>query len=222
MMYDRARDCVTYSDTEAGLRFLPSSSTYLPAKQDLYWKFTLAVPDIELAYAQLTRRGITVSEPHQFQDVGYVAHFSDPEAFIIELIDHRFAGRTAVAVDQNLLGGGAHLNLLTLRTADIQAVRDDLTSRGMTLIGIQPVDDYGFTLYFFAYTRELPPVPALESIENREWLYQRRYTVIEIQHVHAAQEMIQKVDNDAGYCGAVITGSNTKWTNHELGITATS
>lgn len=80
--------CVGYGGEEASICFLNAEGPYVPTSSGLYWKITLAVPNIELACEQLTRMGVTVNAPHQFQNVGYLAHFLDPEGFVIELIDH--------------------------------------------------------------------------------------------------------------------------------------
>ena len=53
---------------------------------------------------------------------------------------------------------------------------------GMKLLSIQPVKRYNYTLYFLAYTEETPPNADLEAAENREWLWQRPYTTLELQH----------------------------------------
>eukprot|EP00122_Pirum_gemmata_P011149 Pgem_evm1s10322 len=55
----------------------------------------------------------------------------------------------------------------------------------MKLLSIQPVRQYGFVLYFLAYTNESPPKTDLEAVENREWLWQRPYTVLELQCVNS-------------------------------------
>lgn len=39
-----------------------------------------------------------------------------------------------------------------------------------------------FDLDFYAATTDVGPNADLSSVENREWLYQRSYTVIELQH----------------------------------------
>ena len=53
----------------------------------------------------------------------------------------------------------------------------------MKLLSIQQVEAYGFTLYFLAFTDETPPNEDLNSIEIREWLWQRPYTTLELQYV---------------------------------------
>ena len=47
---------------------------------------------------------------------------------------------------------------------------------------VQDISAYGFVLYFLAFTSEDPPCPYdLASVRNREWLWQRPYTTLEIQ-----------------------------------------
>lgn len=46
----------------------------------------------------------------------------------------------------------------------------------------EEVEQYGFDLFFLAWTLEEPPLPHnLRAVENREWVYQRPYTTLEIQ-----------------------------------------
>ena len=52
---------------------------------------------------------------------------------------------------------------------------------GMKLLVREDVSDYGFFLYFLAFTDDKPPSSNIDAVENREWLYQRQYTVLELQ-----------------------------------------
>ena len=210
---------VGYGKHEARLLFLPTDALYQPSPTDLYWKIALAVPNIELTYQQLIERGVAVDPPHQFKDIGYLAHFRDPQGFTIELIEHWFQGnRPKEQLDNHLLGGGACLNLLTLRTVDIGAVQDTCKKWGMVPLSIQPVDDYEFTLYFFAFTDDRPPNTDLYSVENREWLYQRNYTVLELQHLHNEEPIVYIDENSAGYKGTVLSGAHQQLQNKQLRI----
>ena len=99
-----------------------------------------------------------------------------------------------------------------IRVADLESAlafyRDRL---GMTLLSIQPVPAYGFTLYFLAFTEECPPNPDLEAVENREWLWQRPYTTHEFQHVSgAAGAFTLPGHGEPGFAGLVITGAGDK------------
>lgn len=204
----RKDGAVSYGSAEAGLQFHQAAHRYQPNANDIYWKIALAVPNIELAYEQLTAQGIGVGRPQQLRDIGYLAHFRDPEGFTIELIEQWFKGnRPAGHLDRSRLGGGATLNLLTLRTHDIAPLREACLTWGMTPMSVLPVESYGFTLHFFAFTKETPPNADLTAVENREWLYQRPYTVLEIQEVHGAAPMADRVPGAAGYSVTQLTGT---------------
>jgi predicted enzyme related to lactoylglutathione lyase len=208
---------IGYTEEEANIRFLPAETPYKPKPSDLYWKIALGVPNIELACQQLAERGIEVSAPTQFQDVGYLAKFIDPEGFTIELIEHWFKGnRQEEKIDPALLGGGAHFNLITLRAVDIEPIQKACADWGMVALSIQPVDSHGFTLYFFAFTSQRPPSSDLTSVKNREWLYQRRYTLLEVQHLDAVDTITYPENSSAGYGGTVLSGMTTAIENNDL------
>ncbi len=204
-MSDLGDDRLGYSEQEVALRFVAAETPYIPQPTDLYWKIAISVPNIDLAYTQLTAAGAECSAPNQFRDVGYLAKVTDPEGFTVELIDHHFKGdRPGGTVDETRLGGGPHLSLVTLRSADIAAVEPEILGCGMTPLSIQPVTPFGFTLYFYAFTEDTPPNPDLKAVENRTWVYRRRYTVLEIQHVHALTAEIAPAGKAGGYGGLAI------------------
>lgn len=212
---------LAYSPQEMALRFVAADAPYVPRPSDLYWKIALSVPNIDLAYEQLQSAGITCTAPAQFRDVGFLAKVTDPEGFTVELIDHWFEGdRPREEHDETLLGGGAHLSLLTLRTADIAAVESEINGWGMTPLSVQPVDPHGFTLYFYAFTDEQPPNANLEAVENRTWVYRRPYTVLEIQHVHALKRETTPSENVGGYSGVTISSADPKASCERLKVTA--
>ncbi len=114
-----------------------------------------------------------------------MCHLQDPEGFAIELLQHRFGACHAQGEGdpETPLGGGARIGQITLRVAGLDAALGFYRDRlGMTLLSIQPVPEFGFTLYFLAFTEERPPTPDLEAVGNREWLWQRPYTTLELQH----------------------------------------
>ena len=194
-------DTVGYEgEEESQLKFVPAKIPYTPAPNDLYWKIALAVPDIELAYRQLSAKGVEIDYPTQFQDIAYLAHIHDPEGFTIELIEHTFKNQRLVEPsDQTQFGGGAHLNLLTLRTNNAEEMRRSCEALGMKQLAIMPVKSYGFILYFYALTTDNPPDPNPYAIENRTWVYQRPYTVFEIQHIAALDSIRRPEPQEAGY-----------------------
>lgn len=222
-MNDLGRGRVGYDPQEAAIRFVQADGPYAPQPSDLYWKIALSVPDIGLACRQLRAAGVPCSTPGQFRDVGFLAKATDPEGFPIELIDHHFEGQrpaSAAQPDPSRLGGGAHLSLITLRTADIAAVEPDILARGMTPLSVQPVTPYGFTLYFYADTAERPPNPDLEAVENRTWVYQRPYTVLEIQHVPSLGSETRPVVGESGYGGVTLRDARDLKPLPRLGMTA--
>ncbi|MEX0338405.1 MAG: VOC family protein [Arenibacterium sp.] len=215
----RADGAVTYGAAQAGVMFEPAKLPYEPTSRDTYWKIALAVPNIEQAVEELAAKGIETTAPRQFRDVGYLAHFQDPEGFKIELIEHWFKGnRPPDQLERKIFGDRACLNLLTLRTHDIAPLRLAFLDWGMTALSVQPVDSHGFTLHFFAFTDEMPPNSDLLALENREWVYQRPHTVLEIQEVHDATPMLPTRDGSAGYSGARLSGTRAKIVNEQLGI----
>ena len=208
---------VGYTDREARLSFVQADRDYAPTPTDLYWKIAIAVPNIELAHHQLTARGVSVGPPRQFEDIGYLAHFTDPEGFTIELIEHWFLGeRKEDYADSALLGGGAHLNLLTLRCNSITDIVATFEQWNMTPLSIQPVKEHNFTLHFFAFTDERPPSEDLYAIENRTWLYRRPYTVLEIQHLPSATNIRKPEYGCAGYERIEISGLTNTVQNDDL------
>ena len=144
------------------------------------------MPNVDLAAAELQAQGVDVGTPRQFQDIGYMCHFSDPAGYQIELLQHTFEGNRpdAAAATGVPFGGGAQVGQITLRTVDLagalSAFRDGL---GLRLLSVQPVTDYDFTLYFLAFTDDVPPGEGLRDVAHREWLWQRPYTTLELQHL---------------------------------------
>lgn len=184
---------------------------YLHTKDDRYWKIGITLPNVDIAYAQLRAAGVLASEPDQFGDIGYLCHLSDPEGFSIELLQQSFRGNRAVnAGDRHQhLGGGAGVGQISLRTADLDAALTFYRDRlGMTLLSIQPVPAYGFDLYFLAFTDDTPPNPDLKAVDNREWLWRRPYTTLELQHFPGRIAAFALPRNAAcGFAGIKISGA---------------
>jgi len=207
-MERQGEDTVGYPGEGASLHFVKGHNAYRPSPADLYWKIALAVPDLDLACAQLLQKGVSVGSPEQFGDIGYLAHVTDPEGFTVELIAHRFKGQKAAReADRSKLGGGPTLNLLTLRTTSAEAVVSHCEDWGMKLLAIMPVEKHGFTLHFYAFTDQDPPSSDPLAIENRTWVYQRPYTVLEIQHRPSPTETSRPAAGSSGYVEATVSGA---------------
>ncbi|CUH86713.1 lactoylglutathione lyase [Phaeobacter sp. CECT 5382] len=181
---------VGYVGADADLILMPSlveagAQDYVSARTDRYWKIGICQPDLDMAYDQLCRRGVAVSAPRQFLDIGYMAHLTDPAGCVIELLQHDFDGTRQQQGNTDLpLGGDGHIGQITLRTGNITA--ELAAHEDMTLLSVQDVADYGFDLYFLAYTAEQPPNQDLRAVENRPWLWRRPYTTLEFQHLAGA------------------------------------
>jgi len=223
-----------------GLRLICDASVgpYKGEREDLYWKIGLGIADVDAASAALRDAGWTDGgNGSQFEDIGYVKHIADPQGFTIELLQTTFenavAGfekthgserrtqeRSTFGVGSGLLGQTIPpvVGQVTLRVQDQQASIRFYEKLGMELISIQPVDKYGFTLYFLAPKQYMqlvdgrfengaiakPPVvsasgegPDLYAVANREWVWQLPFTTLELQHRHGVSAAPRQADADA-------------------------
>jgi len=192
---------------ELCLNKLSDPAGYHPGPVDRYWKIAITLPDLDLAVAWLRGHDVDVSNPHQFRDIARMAHLRDPEGHVIELIQHEFEDtQPRKKGDPNLpLGGGAEIGLITLRTADIETELTQYQSLGMKYLSRQALTDIGFDLYFLACTDEVQPDPDVNAVANREWLWQRPYTVLEFQHLLNASEVQMPQEGQPGYAGISFT-----------------
>lgn len=168
-----------------------SEGSYTADRSSVYWKISLYLRDVALARERIMQGGVSASVASQFKDIGYLSHMADPRGFSIELLQETFEQNfeRLDPVTDLALGQPGIVGLITLRCSDIKrSLQFYQTGFGMKLLSIQPVSEYGFCLYFLAFTDDEPPVPDdLESVENREWLWQRKYTAIELQHRPGAE-----------------------------------
>lgn len=179
-----------------------ATAPYRPGKRDLYWKIGVTVGHLDSAVAFLRRGGWPVSDPVQFRDIGYLCHLRDPAGFTIELLQRGFEGNEAPPPAGHPIGAQATLAHLTLRVADLVAARAWCEDRlGLRLMSVQPVPDLGFTLYFYAWSDEPLPNPDLASVDNREWLWSRPYTLLELQHLEDEPEIALPRVPAAGFDG---------------------
>ncbi len=196
-----------YASRQCLLEFHEKSVTpYVSTREDLYWKIGITVQDLDHAVAYLRERNWPVSTPHQFRDIGYLCHLQDPQGFNVELLQQGFQGAHRPAPAGHPIGAQATLAHITLRVTDLAAARsyceDDL---GMRLMSVQPVIEYGFCLYFYGWSDEPLPHADLEAVENREWLWARPYTLLELQHLETAERGVRKQDGSvAGFSGIAV------------------
>ena len=175
---------VGYAGQDADLLLVPGGGGYIHDPGQRYWKIGITVPDIDLAAAYLRQKGVQVSNPKQFLDIGYLCHLQDPEGFVIELLQHDFEGnRPENAAEPSAPFADACIGQITLRTGDIAAEDEFCRAQGMRLLSMQDVGQFGFDLHFYAFTDQVPPNADLWAVENREWLWKRPYTTLEFQHL---------------------------------------
>jgi len=205
MPYLRSDDdhlCCAYSESSCQVTFHKNSVTaFVDRPHNFYWKIGITVRDLDIAVHFLNEQGVDASAPRQFRDIGYMSHIKDPNGFIIELLQQGFNGNEHSVPKGHPIGAQATLAHITLRVTDIDAAKRFLENElGMRLMSVQPVTDYCFCLYFYAWSDESLPDPDLESVENREWLWARPYTLIELQHLQSADTKIHRPDKtEAGF-----------------------
>ena len=161
------------------------------ANTDGYWKIGITLPDVLLAKRALEEKGEQVTEASQFLNVGFLCHLKDPDGYSIELLQHHFADHhQSYRSDPNLpLRTPPTLGQITLRIRDPEPSLKFYTHfLGMRLLSRQVIAPFRFTLYFLAFTSEAPPEMDVDAIANREWLWQRPYTVLELQHIWGTEQ----------------------------------
>ena len=176
---------------------------YQPVQGDLYWKIGITLQNLDSAVEYLNDQDWPVSAPRQFRDIGYLCHLQDPEGFQIELLQQGFEGNHGPApTSGHPIGGQATLAHLTLRVANLEAAAATFAGdMGMRLMSVQPVPAHGFCLYFYSWSDEPLPDPDLEAVANREWLWARPYTLLELQHLEAADRVVRPRAGEAGFAG---------------------
>ncbi len=212
MTVDRSGEVlqVGYGGHAARLELRPSPSPvpYVHDASDEYWKIGITLRNVDMAFEQLSRAGVSVTRPRQFLDIGYMCHLTDPEGFQIELLQHTFEGQppTLPGNPDLPLGGGAQIGQITLRVVDLDdALAFYRRSLGMRLLSKQIVTGRGFTLYFLAFTDETPPDSDIEAVANRPWLWQRPYTTLELQHLTEPGRSVRPAPAGAtGYAGLLM------------------
>jgi catechol 2,3-dioxygenase-like lactoylglutathione lyase family enzyme len=196
-----------FGDAGCHLHFHTAGHEPYQAKpDDFYWKIGLTVGDLDHAVHWLKQQNWPVSEPRQFRDIGYLCHTSDPNGFAIELLQQGFEGNAVQGVTGHPIANQATFAHITLRVTDIKAATQYCeTVLGLHLVSVQPISDLGFCLYFYSFITETPPDPDITSVANREWLWRRPYTVLELQHFEHPQATVQTPQKgDAGFSGLSI------------------
>ena len=102
-----------------------------------------------------------MSQPRQFEDIGYTAHILDPAGCTIELLQQGLQAPAApkAPVDKlaqdagHPVAAGAILAHVTVRVRNLGLAQNWWAEQGLYLLSVQPLSDYGFTLYFYAFSQ---------------------------------------------------------------------
>ena len=182
---------VGYSPNEAHLAF-DQGIVEKPKPDEFYWKIGITLQNLDHAVCFLRSKNITVSDPIQFQNVGYMAHIVDPDGHAIELLQQGFEGNESDPGNGHPIGAQAILAHITLRIVDLEVAQIWIEKHGLRLMSVQPIAARAFTLYFYSWSEEQRPNADLQAVENREWLWARPYTILELQHLQSAATAPEK------------------------------
>ncbi len=199
-------DTLTFGFPGSGCQLVFKTAEVQPYEarpNGFYWKIGITVRNLDHAVTGLRQMGTMVPDPIQFRDIGYMTHITDPAGFTIELLQQGFQGSERPVGEGHSLAAQATLAHITLRAADISAAHACFIERlGMRLMSVQPVESLNFCLYFYAWSEEALPHDDLAAVENREWLWRRSYTLIELQHLTANSIDIEMPDEgNSGFLG---------------------
>eukprot|EP00929_Paragymnodinium_shiwhaense_P003442 TRINITY_DN103973_c0_g1_i1.p1 TRINITY_DN103973_c0_g1~~TRINITY_DN103973_c0_g1_i1.p1 ORF type:complete len:297 (+),score=89.69 TRINITY_DN103973_c0_g1_i1:46-936(+) len=172
------------------------------AKPAFVWVGLGLFTDVDASAASLKEVGVEVRIQGQFEDVGYVAHMSDNNGVTLELLQTVFAANFMPAPEKlpaNVLKANAIIAQAKFNIVDVDKNLHFYTKLlGMKLLSRQRVR-FGFTLFFLAHTEEKPPSDDPDAVENREWLWQRDFAQVELQHWDTVKELWLPAEGEPGF-----------------------
>lgn len=180
----------------ASVRFVEARDNVSPAvgPSGPFWKFTVFTDDVVRLRRTILANGVEVSDPVQFGTIGYLCHLREPGGIEIELLQRTFKDRPRPTEER-----ADGLGLITLRVRDAdRSAAFYLEELGLEALSEMAVDGGRadpFDLFFYGATEEDPPSRDLAHVDNREWLYQRSFTIIELQHYRRASDLDALTDN---------------------------
>jgi len=194
-------DSIGYANDGLKLRFAKCDTQRKATSRDAYWKIGITIKNLDHAVAFLKENNVSCSaEPSQFLDIGYLCHLRDPSGLGIELLQQGFEGKHVETqlLGGHAIGGQATLAHISIRVSDLEKAKLWCEeTHGMRLMSIQPVDLFGFTLYFYTWSDEEIPGD-LRSKDIREWLWARPYAMLELQHIGGSSFLRKLPPGSAG------------------------
>ncbi|WP_417345167.1 VOC family protein [Ferrimonas sp.] len=185
---------LSYGSAQASLVLIedevPLAVAVQPNPAEGYWKFSLAVDSVAGAVWALRRMGVATGEPFEVPQVALLCHFTDPDGYCIELVQRIFGSVAEPLGESGFASFAPSLLLSTVRVKDPGlSLAFYQQAMGMRLLSRQPVPERNMTLYFLGYDDASLPEPDLEAVANREWLWQRPYTLLELQHIQGTESL---------------------------------
>mmetsp|Transcript_20875 Transcript_20875/g.25838 ORF Transcript_20875/g.25838 Transcript_20875/m.25838 type:complete len:303 (-) Transcript_20875:53-961(-) len=183
--------------------------------KDTYWKIGLALQDVDLGRKCLLQNGISVTQPRQFRDIGYLCHFTDPVGYKVELLQEDFESnvRSIMSPDpQYPLGQPSTIGQITLRVKSAkESIEFYNNTFGMRLLSRQSVGSH-FVLYFLGFTADILPNADINAVENREWLWKRPYTTLELLYDESSTTYTSASEDQHGFEGISLEiSSQNQW-----------
>ncbi len=173
-----------------------------PSATEGYWKFTVAVDDLDTTRSKLVEKGVRIGECFEVKGLAYLCHLTDPNGYCIELIQKtlQITGSEEVPLHPGLKA----LNLSTLRVKNIESSLSFYKSVGMKLVYTYRSDERKMTLFFLVsedYVEDLR-IPSDATQEERLW--QSAYTLLELQHIDNTEnnpDFHYRVGPETGFLG---------------------
>ncbi|CAF1170581.1 unnamed protein product [Rotaria sordida] len=156
----------------------------------IYWKIGMTLYDVDHAQQILQSKQVNITDASQFEDIGYLCHLKDLNGFCIELLQHDFDTTFKAKINQKSkqppqdkfpLGYPSCIGQITLHANDM-----DKTQR------------------FYQDLLDPPKSDIKDVTVNREWLWKRPYTTLEIRHFHSSRHIPPFKDlqeNEIGFEG---------------------
>ena len=147
-----------YDPAQEHLKFLSGPSVY-PQKAGFYYKIGLTLPDLDRSVLHLKSQGVSVLQPRQFEDIRNTAYILDPAGAPSQLQQQGPQANTTLQAPADKqaqdvghsVAVGAILAHVTLRVRNLALAQNWCAKQGLHLLSVQPLSDFGFTLYFYAF-----------------------------------------------------------------------
>ncbi len=194
-----------------------SVKSYASDQNDFYWKIGITLKNLDVAVDHLRKKNISVSSGIQFKEIGYMSKISDPKGFVIELLQQGFLGyEEKISKNIHPIGSQGTLAHITLRITDLEKSKYYFEEKlKMRLMSIQAVKEYEFCLYFYTFSDEILPDEDLNSVKNRQWLWRRPYTFIELQHIQTPLAKLHTTSLEmAGFDGFSYVDTTEKYISY--------